>query len=44
MRRRDGLIFVALDEDFLLENGRVDRYKREIIGIDSIDDLIHTRN
>ena len=22
----------------------MDRYKREIIGIDSIDDLIHTRN
>ena len=34
----------TLDVDFLSENGRVDRYKREPMGIDSIDDIIHTRN
>ena len=34
----------TLDVDFLSENGRVDRYKREVMGIGSIDDIIHTRN
>ena len=43
-KERWSYIYGALDEDFLSENGRVDRYKRELMEIDSIDDLIHTQN